>query len=84
MGMAVPVEVYMKASYMGSGRVRFMALVLKTRGGDEPSVGSNPTSVATYDKSRPFGRLVVISFLGVCLSYHIQLQLHHRIDWICR
>lgn len=61
-----------------------MALVLKTRGGDEPSVGSNPTSVATYDKSRPFGRLVVISFLVVRLSYRTQPQLHHRTDWICR
>ena len=30
------------------GRVRLIALVLKTRNGDEPFVGSNPTSSSNY------------------------------------
>ena len=34
------------SSIWWSGRVWFIALVLKTSGGDEPPVGSNPTTVA--------------------------------------
>lgn len=34
-----------------NGRVWFMAMLLKSIGGDEPSVGSNPTSIAVSSKS---------------------------------